>query len=84
MSEHMPSYEYTKEAFAAADVIQALVDTGLAGTRSDGRRLIEGGGVLVNDEKVTDVKRTLSDNDLTDGALVLKKGKKKAVKIIVK
>ncbi len=84
MSEHMPSYEYTKEAFAAADVIQALVDTGLAGTRSDGRRLIEGGGVLVNDEKITDVKRTLSDNDLTDGALVLKKGKKKAVKIIVK
>ncbi|MBO4835084.1 MAG: tyrosine--tRNA ligase, partial [Lachnospiraceae bacterium] len=66
------------------DVIQALVDTGLAGTRSDGRRLIEGGGVLVNDEKVTDVKRTLSDNDLTDGALVLKKGKKKSIKIIVK
>ena len=38
----------------------------------------------MNDEKVTEVKRTLSDNDLTDGALVLKKGKKKAVKIIVK
>ena len=84
MSDNMPTYEYTKEAFAAADVIQALVDTGLAGTRSDGRRLIEGGGVLVNDEKVTDVKRTLSDNDLTDGALVLKKGKKKSIKIIVK
>lgn len=84
MSENMPTYEYTGEAFAAADVIQALVDTGLAGTRSDGRRLIEGGGVLVNDEKVTDVKRTLKDDDLTDGALVLKKGKKKAVKIIVK
>ena len=84
MSDNMPTHEYTKEAFAAADVIQALVDTGLAGTRSDGRRLIEGGGVLVNDEKVTDVKRTLSDNDLTDGALVLKKGKKKSIKIIVK
>ncbi|MBR5932132.1 MAG: tyrosine--tRNA ligase [Lachnospiraceae bacterium] len=84
ISDNMPTYEYTKEAFAAADVIQALVDTGLAGTRSDGRRLIEGGGVLVNDEKVTDVKRTLSDSDLTDGALVLKKGKKKSVKIIVK
>ena len=84
MSDNMPTHEYTKEAFAAADVIQALVDTGLAGTRSDGRRLIEGGGVLVNDEKVTDVKRTLLDSDLTDGALVLKKGKKKSVKIVVK
>ena len=84
MSDNMPTHEYTKEAFAAADVIQALVDTGLAGTRSDGRRLIEGGGVLVNDEKVTDVKRSLLDSDLTDGALVLKKGKKKSVKIVVK
>ena len=84
MSDNMPTYEYTKEAFAAADVIQALVDTGLAGTRSDGRRLIEGGGVLVNDEKVTDVKRTLLDSDLTDGALVLKKGKKKSVKFVLK
>ncbi|MCQ2512850.1 MAG: tyrosine--tRNA ligase [Lachnospiraceae bacterium] len=84
MSADMPTYEYTKEAFAAADVIQALVDTGLAGTRSDGRRLIEGGGVLVNDEKITDVKRTLSDNDLVDGAFILKKGKKKSIKVIVK
>ena len=84
VSENMPTYEYTEEAYAAADVIQALLDCGLAGTRSDGRRLIEGGGVSVNDEKITDVKRTLTPDDLKDGALVLKKGKKKAVKIIVK
>ena len=55
ISEDMPTYEYTKEGFCAADVIQALVDTGLASTRSDGRRLIEGGGVLVNEEKITDI-----------------------------
>ena len=84
ISDNMPTHEYTKEAFDAADVIQALVDTGLATTRSDGRRLIEGGGVLVNDEKITDVKRKLLESDLTDGVLVLKKGKKKAVKIEVK
>ena len=84
MSEDMPTHEYTKDEFAAADVIQALVDSGLAPTRSEGRRLIEGGGVLVNNDKVTDVKRTLMDSDLTDGCLVLKKGKKKSVKIVVK
>ena len=84
MSEDMPTHEYTKDEFAAADVIQALVDSGLATTRSDGRRLIEGGGVLVNNDKVTDVKRTLEESDLEDGCLVLKKGKKKSVKIIVK
>ena len=84
VSENMPTHEYTKESFAAADVIQALVDTGLAATRSEGRRLIEGGGVLIGEEKVTDFRRTLSEDDLNDGMLVLRKGKKKAVKIIVK
>lgn len=84
VSENMPTHEYTKEQFAEADVIQALVDTGLAPTRSEGRRLIEGGGVLINDEKITDVKRNLEESDLTDGMLILKKGKKKLVRIIVK
>lgn len=84
VSADMPSFEYTKEAFEAADVIQALVDTGLAPTRSEGRRLIEGGGVLINDEKITNVKRTLEESDLKDGMLILKKGKKKSVKIEVR
>lgn len=84
VSANMPTFEYSREAFEAADVIQALVDSGLAPTRSEGRRLIEGGGVLVNDEKITDVKRTLTDSDLTDGFLILRKGKKKVVKIEVK
>ena len=80
ISQDMPTHEYTRDEFAGADVIQALVDTGLAPTRSEGRRLIEGGGVLVNNDKVTDVKRTLMDSDLTDGTLVLKKGKRNPLK----
>ena len=84
MSEHMPTFEYTREKFEAADVMQALVDAGLAPTRSEARRLIEGGGVMVNDEKITDVKRTLLDSDLKDNEFILKKGKKKSVKVIVK
>ncbi len=81
VSADMPTHTYSREEFEAADVIQALVDTGLASTRSDGRRLIEGGGVLVGDEKITDVKRALRDCKIEDGFLILKKGKKKSVKI---
>lgn len=84
VSEHMPTFEYSREQFENADIIQALVDTGLAPTRSEGRRLIEGGGVIINDEKVDDIKRALSDSDLKDNEFVLKKGKKKSVKVIVK
>ena len=83
VSENMPTYEYTKEAFDKADVIQALVDSGLCTNRSDARRQIEQGGVSVNDEKITDVKRTLEESDLKDGMLILKKGKKKFVKIVI-
>ena len=84
MSDHMPTFEYSKDAFEAADVIQGLVDSGLASTRSEGRRLIEGGGVLIGDAKVSDIKSKLTDYELTDGALVLRKGKKKSVKVVIK
>lgn len=83
VSADMPTYTYQKADFDAADVIQALVDTGLASTRSDGRRLIQGGGVWIGEEKITDFKRTLKEEDLQDGYLILKKGKKKSVKITV-
>jgi tyrosyl-tRNA synthetase len=54
-----------------------MVDTGLSKSRSEARRLIQQGGVSVNDEKVTDFARvfTLADLD-ADGALIIKKGKK--------
>ena len=86
VSDDMPTHEYPKDAFdAGIDVIQALVDTGLAPTRSEGRRLIQGGGVIVNDTKVSDIKQMLGENDLNDdGFLILKKGKKKSYKIVVK
>ncbi len=87
VSDDMPTYEYALADIEAGkiDVIQALVDTKMATTRSDGRRLIEGGGVLINDEKITDVRRVLAAADL-GGAdyLILKKGKKKSFKIIIK
>lgn len=87
VSDDMPTYEYALADIEAGkiDVIQALVDTKMATTRSDGRRLIEGGGVLINDEKITDVRRVLAAADLGEADyLILKKGKKKSFKIIIK
>ena len=85
VSDDMPTFEYTAEEFAAGiGVIKALVDTGMAPTNSEARRLIQGGGVIVNSDKVSDVYRNLTEDDLTDGYLVLKKGKKKSFKIVVK
>jgi tyrosyl-tRNA synthetase len=58
------------------DVIELLIETGLATGRGDARRLIEGGGIYVNDVALTE-SRVLADADLLHGRYVmLRKGKR--------
>ena len=76
-SENMPTVEFET---SEVSVIDALVAAKLAPSRAEARRLIQQGGVSVNDEKVTDISKTV---DISGGA-VLKKGKKQFVKLIVK
>ena len=49
----VPTYTYPKESLeAGVDIVSILVDTKLAPTRSEARRLVKQGGVTVNDVKV--------------------------------
>ena len=66
-----------------ADVITLLVKAGLVATRSEGRRAIEQGGASVNDEKVTDIRATVSKEALKEG-IMLKRGKKNFKKVLIK
>ena len=77
-SEDIPTTFYTKEELEEGkDLITLLVDTKLAASRSEGRRLIVQGGVMGNDEKVTEFDRIFTTADLDEeGALLIKKGKK--------
>lgn len=77
-SEDMPTTEYSKEEFdEGRDIITLLVDTKLCATRSEARRMIEQGGISVNDTKVTDIKQVFTPDDFdSDGELIIKKGKK--------
>lgn len=77
-SEDMPTTEYSKEEFdGGRDIITLLVDTKLCATRSEARRMIEQGGISVNDTKVTDIKQVFTPDDFdSDGELIIKKGKK--------
>jgi len=67
----------TKTAFDsdAMPVIDALVLCGLAKSKGEARRLIEQGGVEVDDKKITDTYHTIAREQLETG-VVLKKGKK--------
>lgn len=77
-SDDMPTTFYSGEEMKAGkDLITLLVDTKLAPTRSEARRLITQGGITVNDEKVTDFARVFTNADFdADGSLIIKKGKK--------
>lgn len=81
----MPTTEVSDEDFrdGTVDLITLLVVGGLVGTRSDGRRAIEQGGVTVNGEKETDVRKTYTKDDFGDG-IVIKKGKKSFKKLVLK
>ena len=58
------------------DIIGLLVASGLVPTRSEGRRAVEQGGVSVDDEKITDIKKLYAPNDLGGDGIVLRRGKK--------
>ena len=57
-------------------ILDVMVSAGLAASKGEARRLVQQGGVSVNDAKVTDPAATLSDADFADGAAIIKKGKK--------
>ncbi len=67
----------------ALDIVSILVKAGLAPTRSEARRNVEQGGVLVDDEKVTDFKAVFTKDQLAAGILV-RRGKKNYKKVILK
>lgn len=74
--EDMPEKTISEGTVKITDI---LVAVGVAPSKSEARRLIEGGGIKVNDDKITDVNA-----EITDKEFVLHKGKKIHFRISVK
>ena len=83
--ENMPTAELTAEDFTDGkiDLIGVLVKAGLNPSRSEARRAIEQGGVTVNDEKITDIKKEFTPEDFGEG-MIVRRGKKNYKKVVVK
>ena len=83
-SENMPTVSFTEADFADGklSVTEALIRAEIAKSKGEGKRLIEQGGITVNDEKITDVFATI-DRSAFDGEVILKKGKKIFKKLII-
>ena len=75
--DNMPETVLTAEDLTDGKIglLTLLVKTGICGSNGDARRLIQQGGVSVDDEKVTDPKVSYDESALKNG-IVIKKGKK--------
>ncbi|MDD3224195.1 MAG: tyrosine--tRNA ligase [Clostridium sp.] len=67
-----------------SQILDVLLDTKIIPSKSEGRRLVQQGGIVLNDEKITDIGFKITENDFKEGSALLKRGKKKFYKIIVK
>ena len=66
-----------------AGIIGILVKAGFEKSNGAARRTIQQGGVSVNDRKVTDVFETIKKDDIANGEIIIKKGKKNFRKLAV-
>ncbi|MBP3284638.1 MAG: tyrosine--tRNA ligase [Clostridia bacterium] len=85
VSVNVPTVALKAEDFVneEIDILTLLVKAELAPSKSEARRNVEQGGVLVGDEKVTDVKLLLKKADFAGDGILLRRGKKNFKKVVV-
>ncbi len=76
--ENMPTTTLTDEDFTdgSIDILALLVKGEMTKNRSEARRAVEQGGVTVNDEKISDVRKAYTAGELDGKELIVRKGKK--------
>ena len=76
--ENMPSSQLSADKFDNGKIgaINLLVACGLCASNGEARRLIQQGGVAVNDQKVASIDVTFDQSDFEGDGVVIKKGKK--------
>ena len=83
--DNIPTTELTAEDFTddKIDIIKMLTKSGLCSSNGDARRTINGGGVSVDNEKISDFTQQFEKASFADG-LILRKGKKNYHKLVFK
>ncbi|WP_291637262.1 tyrosine--tRNA ligase [Clostridium sp.] len=67
----------------SAGLIDILVYTKVLASKAEARRLIEQGGLTINDKRIEDKNATLLEEDFIDGSVLIKKGKKKYYSLVI-
>ncbi|MDD5794543.1 tyrosine--tRNA ligase [Clostridium sp. HCP1S3_B4] len=80
---NVPTVEISKDVLGST-VLDVIAQNKIVPSKKEGRRLIEQNGLSLNDEKVTDVQRLLTEEDFKNGSALIKRGKKNYTKLELK
>ncbi|WP_058992822.1 tyrosine--tRNA ligase [Sarcina ventriculi] len=80
--DNVPTVKIENEQVGSL-LLDILVAGKIIPSKAEGKRLVQQGGLSLNGEKVTDIKRTLNKEDFEDGVVLIKRGKKNFNKIII-
>lgn len=79
---NVPTADITKEMLETS-LLDILVAAKIIPSKAEGKRLIQQGGLSVNDEKVSDINAKLSEQDFKDGSVLVKRGKKNYNRLVL-
>ena len=82
-TENMPTVALNADDFTDGQIAvnEIMLKAGLVKSKGEARRLIQQGGVSIDDQKVTDPVAVVSHDTLEKGHIILKKGKKVFYKV---
>ncbi|MGL4424773.1 MAG: tyrosine--tRNA ligase, partial [Cetobacterium sp.] len=80
---NVPTIE-VNESVIDKGLVDLMVELELLKTKSEGRRLVQQNGLSVNDQKITDFALQITKEMFIDGAMMIKQGKKKYNRIVLK
>ncbi|WP_142414288.1 tyrosine--tRNA ligase [Hathewaya massiliensis] len=78
-----PTVEITKEAIGTS-ILDIIASSNIVPSKKEGRRLIEQGGLYINEENISDINALFKEEYLKDGEALIKRGKKKIYRVIMK
>jgi tyrosyl-tRNA synthetase len=85
VSENMPTAEISKtDVENTINILDFVVITGFVPSKSEARRLVQQGGLTLGDIKVESMDKNITPDDFEKGELIMRKGKKTYIKIILK
>jgi len=85
-ADNMPTTEITADDLTDGSIaiLDLMLKAGLIPSKGEGRRLVQQGGVSVDDVKITDIAKSFTAADFEKGHVIVKKGKKVFHKVVLK